>query len=171
MIAQEVALEWRVVPGFPDYSVSELGEVLSTRRGKPRVLKPDVDKGGHCRVDLTSPDGNAKTCKVHQLVMLSFVGPRPDGLLVRHLDGNPANNTAANLAYGTYSENALDMVRHGMRPNQRHPECLRGHPYDEANTRWGKGRGGRLRRDCRTCRRDRKRAARMASRNARKAVE
>ena len=30
---------------------------------------------------------------IHHLVLLTFVGPRPEGMEVRHLDGDPLNNT------------------------------------------------------------------------------
>lgn len=43
-----------------------------------------------------------------------MVGPRPfPGAQVRHLDGNPANNCASNLAWGNATENADDRLRHG----------------------------------------------------------
>lgn len=32
---------------------------------------------------------------------------------MRHKDGNPANNAASNLAWGTAAENASDRLRHG----------------------------------------------------------
>ena len=45
---------------------------------------------------------------------LTFIGERPTGIYcVRHLDGNPSNNTLANLSYGTYLENEHDKVEHG----------------------------------------------------------
>lgn len=50
---------------------------------------------------------------VHQLVALTFLGPRPKGQEVRHLDGDPLNNAVTNLAYGTRSENILDVMRIG----------------------------------------------------------
>lgn len=50
---------------------------------------------------------------VHQLVALTFLGPRPKGQEVRHLDGNPLNNRADNLAYGTRTENIYDVMRIG----------------------------------------------------------
>lgn len=54
--------------------------------------------------------------RVHSAVMLAFVGPRPAGLEVRHLDGNPKNNVLSNLAYGTAGQNRIDAYEHGGRP-------------------------------------------------------
>ena len=50
---------------------------------------------------------------VHRLVMLAFVGKCPDGLVVRHLDGDSTNNHLSNLTYGTQKENGEDKVKHG----------------------------------------------------------
>lgn len=54
------------------------------------------------------------THKVHRLVLLAFVGPaRSKSHVCRHLDGNPANNTLSNLAWGTQQQNWDDRRRHG----------------------------------------------------------
>lgn len=44
------------------------------------------------------------------------MGPRPDGLECRHLDGNPANNRLLNLKWGTRTENVHDSMLHGTKP-------------------------------------------------------
>jgi hypothetical protein len=104
--------EWRDVPGFPGYKVSNYGQVKSVARiidrknNTPRrvpecVLRPGPSKSGHLSVVL----GRGNTRLVHQLVLLAFVGPRPDGTEVLHSDHNPTNNRLSNLRYGTRSEN------------------------------------------------------------------
>jgi transposase len=50
---------------------------------------------------------------VHALVALAFIGPRPNGQVVRHLDGDKKNNRPDNLAYGEKWVNAADARRHG----------------------------------------------------------
>lgn len=85
------------------------------------------------------------------LVGEAFLGPRPDGLETRHLDGNPANNSARNLRYGTKSENAQDRVRHGHHENTLKTHCPQGHPYSGANL--GRTPDGRQR-YCKTCKRE-----------------
>lgn len=45
--------------------------------------------------------------------MEAFVGPRPIGSLIRHLDGDHTNNRPFNLAYGTQIENMADALDHG----------------------------------------------------------
>ena len=50
---------------------------------------------------------------VHRLILETFVGPRPQGMECRHLDGNPLNNHLINLCWGTRDENFADRVRLG----------------------------------------------------------
>jgi hypothetical protein len=143
---------WKPIPGYEGlYQVSENGEVLSARRATTRggLLRRYPDGLGYLYVTLTR-EGAQKRFAVHRLVALSFIGPCPAGQEVRHLDGNSANPSLANLAYGTHTENMQDMVRHGTSSTGRKTHCPAGHPYDEANTRIYDGR-----RWCRQCVRDR----------------
>jgi hypothetical protein len=59
------------------------------------------------------------TRKVHEVILTTFVGPCPDGMECRHLDGNPANSALSNLAWGTHLENEADKLRHGTRKPAR----------------------------------------------------
>ena len=128
--------QWKDVPGFEGlYCVSDRGVVWSHRRKRP--LKPEILKpAGHLRVDLVKRDGTRQRELVHRIVLRTFVGPRPEGLVVRHLDGNPKNNEVGNLKYGTASENTLDSVAHGTHntAGKRKSHCPQGHEYSAENT-------------------------------------
>lgn len=159
------AERWATVSDFPNYEVSDRGRVRSLARHPGRVLAAGPDGGGYPHVQLHR-DGTSRTLRVHVLVAAAFHGPRPEGLEVRHLDGDPTNNRPENLAYGTHSENMQDRTRHGYRP--RRPlktHCPAGHPYDAANTRHG--HHGR---SCRECHRTQERA-RYAARKADRGVQ
>ena len=58
-------------------------------------------------------DDRCVTRKVHHLVLEAFDGPCPEGMVCRHLNGNPADNRAENLKWGTEKENNEDKIRHG----------------------------------------------------------
>jgi hypothetical protein len=141
---------WLPVPGYDGlYEVSSLGQVRSLPRSRTagKVLKQRRVKGGYVTVTL-SVAGVRERTTVHDLVARSFHGRRPRGLVIRHLDGDPSNNRASNLRYGTESENAQDRIRHGRHNQLNKTNCPQGHPYDEANTsRLGDGS-----RACRKCR-------------------
>jgi hypothetical protein len=78
-----------------------------------RILKPRADGGGYLYVRLGRGSEPQLPAKVADLAAAAFIGPKPRGHDVRHLDGLKTNNAAANLAYGTRSENMADARRHG----------------------------------------------------------
>lgn len=143
---------WRQVVGWENlYEVSDRGRVRSVARQgtEGRALRCWPDSRGYVVVHLWAQ--NARVARrVHLMVLAAFRGPRPDGLQARHLDDVKVNNLLENLVWGTASENTLDKVRNGLHPMAARLACPRGHPYDEANIRWSKGR-----RHCRTCDRER----------------
>lgn len=143
---------WRVVPGYEGlYEVSDAGRIRSTRRRGTAggLLTHKVTKrGGYLTVSLLR--GCEQTTRpVHSVVLEAFVGPRPHGVEIRHLDGDPTNASLANLVYGTRSENGLDKRAHGTDHNVAKTHCPQGHPYDEANTYVLPSRPGA--RYCREC--------------------
>jgi hypothetical protein len=81
------------------------------RKVTGKVLSPGSNNSGHVTVALGK--GNSKT--VHSLVLLAFVGPRPDKHDVLHLNHIPFDNRLSNLRYGTRSENMKMDYEVGMR--------------------------------------------------------
>jgi hypothetical protein len=159
--------QWRPVPGYEGlYEVSDQGRVRSLYEWRGRAPAGHLLKGGISpygyRLLTLAKGGDYWSVPVHHLVTLAFLGPRPEGAHVRHLDGNPLNNRLENLLYGTRSLNTLDSVRHGTHNNARKTHCPHGHPYSEENTIVtlnAKGSQGRM---CRTCRNAWRRAYRKA---------
>lgn len=107
-----------------------------------------------------SDRGVHKKLRVAAMVAEAFIGPRPAGLEIRHLNGDAQDNRAENLRYGTSSANKLDRLRHGTDRNASKTHCPQGHEYTPENTcmhgpqrRW---------RRCRTCARAQDRARRLA---------
>lgn len=165
-----VTEEWRPVPGFLGYEVSDQGRVRSLLGPEPLIMRPHTRKTGYRHVVL-----HGKTRFVHHLVLEAFVGPRTDGQECRHLDGQPGNNWLTNLRWGTRAEQMDDKARHakgdrGPTPPEPPPatprpraeeRCSQGHVWDEGNTILSGGR-----RVCRACLLDRRRAwdARQADR-------
>ncbi len=98
---------WKDIPGFEGrYRVSECGKVMSLLHGA-KTLK-QAGNGGYLFVHLRK-DGKGYTLRVHCLVALAFIGPRPfPGAEVRHLNNNRLDNLRSNLEYGTRKENQRD---------------------------------------------------------------
>ena len=109
---------WMLIPFFSGYSVSDRGSVRSTKRGKARILKPDVVNRGdreksYLRVTLYQ-NSKGKHRRVHRLVAFAFV-PRPKGTdTVDHIDGDTLNNSATNLEWVTRTENTKRAWRNGL---------------------------------------------------------
>ena len=105
----------RAVPGYSNYYVSSAGNVYSIRsvgkkgekKKRRRKLSPYLNKGrskNYLRITLYQ-DRKRKNYYIHELVLLAFVGPRPEGLVIAHLDDDPFNNRLENLRYVTREEN------------------------------------------------------------------
>lgn len=148
--------EWRPVPDWPGYQVSSVGRVLSLKRGEPLLMTMYLVRG-YRRVSLSKPGGR-RLAGVHSLVAAAFIGPRPDGLEIRHLNGDPLDNVVTNLTYGTRSENMQDRLRHGRHPMANRTHCKRGHEFTPENTHVYRGS-----RFCRACRRSRRLEAARAA--------
>jgi hypothetical protein len=143
---------WLALSDFPGYEISSLGRVLSWRPWSghpvPRLLTPVRTKDGYLTVHLHRDGQSLAPIRIHRLVLAAFVGPCPDGMQTRHLDGDRTNNALPNLRYGTAVENAQDQRRHGTRVGLSVTHCPAGHVYTDENTyRDSKGK-----RYCRTCR-------------------
>ena len=154
---------WAVVPNTGGrYEVSDDGRVRSLswtsqmirngrmvpkRKGGAELVVTYAGNG-YGRVGMSTPNGKVKVA-IHTLVMLAFVGSRPAGKEVRHIDGDKRNNSLANLAYGTPVENARDREAHGTQPRGEKSAGakltfaavaeirLRSRPIKEEAARWG----------------------------------
>jgi len=127
--------EWRDVVGYEgNYIISESGVVVRAKATRGAVLgkrlKPCTDKGGYVRVKLFL-NGVHKYHSLHCLVAAAFIGERPQGLDINHIDGNKANAHFSNLEYVTRRENirhasAMGLMATGDRSGARtHPESYR----------------------------------------------
>ncbi len=114
------ASKWRPIPGYEGlYDVSLNGEVRSldrevweqrgrikSRNLRGKSLSPvhSADAYKYKTVALCKL-GKPKHCHIHTLVAEAFIGKRPVGHVVDHIDGNPLNNNLSNLRYCTVSIN------------------------------------------------------------------
>lgn len=108
-------------PDFPDYVVGRDGEVTSHVHTRPRVLHP-IGMGKYQGFTLRDKTGRLRRIYHHRLVIETFHGPCPPGQEARHRDGDPGNNSADNLIWGTRAQNMRDKESHGTAPQgERHP--------------------------------------------------
>src|SRR6266404_5844743 len=119
--------QWASIKGYEGiYAVSDLGNVMSmnyAKSGLPGLLAFSKSRG-YLSVELqTGPV--KKRFTVHRLVAEVFIGPRPEGQHVNHIDGDKGNNAAVNLEYVTPSENQKHSFRLGLQCNkgERHSQA------------------------------------------------
>lgn len=112
--------EWRPVPDFSGYEVSNLGRVRSWLKSGgrgglssiPAILKPAIIRDGRLRIT-PRRDGKTYSVAIHRLVLSAFVGQCPDGMQACHYDDNCTNNRLVNLRWDTLEANLADQARNG----------------------------------------------------------
>lgn len=111
--------EWRDVPGFPGYRVSDRGRV----RGKSgKIMSPQDNGRGYKKVAMRA-GGPPKQRYLHRVVLQSFLGDPPPGKSqAAHINGDRAGNRLSNLSWCDQSENELHKNAHGTgRRGSKHP--------------------------------------------------
>ena len=130
MLGNSTIETWREIVGYPNYRVSDQGNVQSKRHrnGLPspdwRDMKPVPDGHGYPMVKLYRKDDKPKWFFVSTLVLEAFDSPRPfPDAVARHFFSNdPLDNRLVNLRWGTQSANCMDKERHGTaQKGENHP--------------------------------------------------
>lgn len=115
---------WKPINNYEGlYEVSSLGRVRSIPRvvrhslGKiltipGRIRKTPPGTNGYPVVSL-SKNGVVRAFFVHHLVFRAFRGEPPEGMHIRHRDGNSSDCRLSNLRIGTPKQNAADRKLHG----------------------------------------------------------
>lgn len=155
----ELREEWRPVLGYEGtYEASSRGRIRSLPRPNTAggLRRLHQNSSGYLTVRLHA-NGVSRTHRVNVLICEAFHGPRPEGQVCRHLDDNKLNNTPANLAWGSKSDNGLDAVRNGIHYLLNRSGCSAGHRWTSENTRWVTKGDSRPYRECRICARRRDR--------------
>jgi hypothetical protein len=94
------------------YEVSNLGNVRRKKKNGGHVkIKGSVTNRGYKYFQL-SRDGKRKNFLFHCLVAKVFIGERPDGLVIDHIDRDKLNNNVSNLRYITQQENCCNQRRY-----------------------------------------------------------
>jgi NUMOD4 motif/HNH endonuclease len=102
---------WKKIPGYENYSVSDLGRVRNDKTG--RIMKTPATVKGYLHLNLVKETGKSIVL-VHRLVGKTFI-PNPENKpQINHIDGNKKNNNVTNLEWVTQSENIRHAFDNGM---------------------------------------------------------
>jgi hypothetical protein len=108
------------IPNHPGYYATIDGNIYRLKKdGKYRQLKAlactRINSDGtpyiHRLYVGLYKDGIPKKRTVAQLILETFVGPKPAGLVARHVNDIPYDNRLENLRWGTTADNFSDMLR------------------------------------------------------------
>lgn len=105
------------IEGFPHYFIDESGTVASVKGAEWKELKPGLSKRGYLLVCLYDANGKRITKNVHVLVAAAFLGPKPEGYEIDHIDPKlgKTNNHYTNLEYVCHLENMHRAWGNGLR--------------------------------------------------------
>jgi hypothetical protein len=121
--------KWVTCKQDSNYMVSSKGEVIACERvvvptrgratylKKGAFLKPVKLKNGYCKVSFSI---NSKVTQyyVHDLVATNFIGDKPDGHCINHVNGEKTDNRLINLEIVTVSQNNQHAYDMGLKKRQ-----------------------------------------------------
>jgi hypothetical protein len=105
---------WHNIPEYPGYQISKsciIRKKYNALRGNDKLVVKQTTDGNYLGVKLKHESGKWMRVKVHVLMMKVFVGPRPKGFVINHIDGNKHNNFLSNLEYCTNAENERHSIK------------------------------------------------------------
>jgi hypothetical protein len=111
--------QWHVIPDWPDYEVSEWGDVRrltpTHRHRAGMVLAPFYRRNGYAQIVLQA-NHRRRRFLVHRLVAMTFLEAQPSPAHeIAHINGNRAHNHFTNLRWVLHRENEDHKQQHGTR--------------------------------------------------------
>lgn len=116
--------EFRAIPGFPGYQVSDLGRIWSNKTSK--YSKINVNTNGYPYLEL---DGKTKT--IHPLIAKAFLKNPESKRCVDHINCIRTDNRLVNLRWSTHSQN-----NQNRKLSSRNTSGINGVGFNKSRNRW-----------------------------------
>lgn len=110
--------EWKHCFGL--YEISSYGNLRQILCDGYKIVKGGINKDGYRYVQLIR-DEKRRHITIHSLVAEVFIGERPNGYVIDHIDRDKLNNNLTNLRYTTHTINNrnTDRYRHDILSDDR----------------------------------------------------
>jgi hypothetical protein len=110
---------WKTIEGFPNYQISNLGNVRNIKTLKH--LAPNPNGGGYLRVRIKNTEGKLTDLSINRLVAFAFLGNPPQNKnIVNHINHKKTDNKLSNLEWVSAKQNvlhSLDLPRKKFKRN------------------------------------------------------
>lgn len=111
--------EWRIIPDYPEYAVSNIGNIATIKTGKLRSLS---NHKGYKQCMLRK-DGKAYNRFVHRLVASAFLPAPEKGQVIDHINGIRNDNRVENLRWCSVTDNLHFPLARQHREHLQKPCC------------------------------------------------
>lgn len=111
--------EWRIIPNYPEYAVSNIGNVATIKTNKLRSLS---DHKGYKQCMLRK-NGKAYNRFVHRLVASAFLPAPEEGQVIDHINGIRNDNRVENLRWCSITDNLHFPLAKQHREHLQKPCC------------------------------------------------
>ena len=102
----------KVIPGYPNYSISIEGIVYNTKKNKQ--LKPVLSNVGYLKVTLCN-NGTTKDFSLHRLIGIAFIENPNNYPMINHKNGVKSDNRLENLEWCSASQNIQHAFDNGLK--------------------------------------------------------
>jgi hypothetical protein len=109
---KDESLIWKPIPDYPDYEVSENGDVFSFKTNLLLSLQETPD--GYIKTGIINSKNERKSVAVHILVASAF-HPNPNNYpIVNHINGDKSDNFYTNLEWCSFKQNSHHALVTGL---------------------------------------------------------
>ncbi len=103
--------EWCLINNSKDYEISNLGNFRRFKNNMYKELARTLNPHGYYNCHYYTINNERISTRIHCLVAKCFIGERPEGLVIDHIDRNRINNNVNNLRYCTHQDNMRNSER------------------------------------------------------------
>jgi hypothetical protein len=119
--------EWKQIIDYPEYFVSNFGNV----KRKERLKKPVKDRTGYLNCQLFNKEG-AKIFKIHRLVGGAFIANPENNPNIDHIDFDKTNNNFSNLRW----VNRIESQQHRKKTDIKKSSKYKNVSFNKRDKRW-----------------------------------